>query len=459
MSSVFSYKRPTASNPIENTSAFSYKRPTSTLEENAPSDSPRSFTQGVSQQLVESEELERDIDRGRARGTSRILERLGGLPGDVASLIQSLSGRETEKFPLPTSENLQKTSERLTGGYTKPKNEFEEKSDELLGDIASFMLPGAGGYSIARNLGIPVAANLAKEGIKYSGGSDKGANGAKIGTMVILDLLSNRKGLGLGGVKKYINELFGASKSSIPSGTLTPVQNLSTSLQTLENTLNVGGSSASKAPTLKKISELQGKISNGMLDPKEFAGFRTSINELISEMGGWEVKLPKPIKESAIRNLNHLKGEVIKAGEEYGKNQNPDFLKYWKSANEASAAYQQSNVIANFIEKHFGNKFKSLSTKALFGLGAGAPIAASFSVPGTAAASGVAGGLAAGYNTYKIAHRVWKSPVLRNYYSKVLKASAKGNVSQMTQNMKLLDKKLSDEESKEKEMIEKITSG
>ncbi|MCE5316142.1 MAG: hypothetical protein LLG04_02105, partial [Parachlamydia sp.] len=87
-------------------------------------------------------DLDREIERNVARGTSRIGETIAGAPGDVLSMIKGFIGDlpiggVIGEF-LPTSKKLQDTSEKASLGYTKPQSLGEEKSDEILKDVASF---------------------------------------------------------------------------------------------------------------------------------------------------------------------------------------------------------------------------------------------------------------------------------------------------------------------------------
>ncbi|HMK58316.1 MAG TPA: hypothetical protein VK462_04635 [Nitrososphaeraceae archaeon] len=381
-------------------------------------------------------DLEREIERNVARGTSRILETFGGLPGDLYSFAKGLFGQDTETN-LPTSEKLKKFSEEASLGYTKPRGEFEEKSDEVLQDIASFMTPGSPKYSFVRNIGIPVVANLAKEGIKY-GGSEKMGDAAKIGTMITLDLL-NLKG---GGAKKFAGNLFNESEKLIPKGQTLKSSTLEKSILNLEKSLESGGSAPSKEKALKKISEIQSKMKNGEIEVSELVDFRKNINEIKSELGGYEVQLPKHIKKKAIANLDLVKKQVINALDEYGTKSNPEFGKLNKSANEAYAAYESSDKIANFIKKTVKNSIKNPGVKTILGLaGGGYGLATKGAVLGKTAALGALP-LYAGYEGYKVLHQVMKSPTLRKFYGNILKGAASGNASQVSKNAKALDKNM-----------------
>jgi hypothetical protein len=381
-------------------------------------------------------DLEREIERNQAQLTSRIGETVLGLPGDLYSFAKGIFGFDSETN-LPTSKSLREGSEKASLGYTKPKNEFEEKSGEVMQDIASFMIPGSRQYSMLRNIGIPLAANAAKEGLKLSG-NEKNSDMAKLGLMVGLDLISQRKG----GAKKYAGELFNQSEKIVPKGAMLKSTAFEKSLDKLDKTLSSGGSAPSTEKALRKVNEIQSKIKNGEIEIKELIDFRKNINEIISETGGFEVQLPKAIKRKAIANLGDVKKEVINGLNEYGQKHNPEFLKLNKSANEAYAAYESSNKIANFIGKSIKGTLKTPAIKALFGIGTGM---GAYTYPTILAKTAVAGVPAlAGYEAYKILHQVYQSPTLRKYYGEVLKGAIIGNTSQVSRNLKALDQGLSE---------------
>jgi len=175
------------------------------------------------------------------------------MPGDLYSFGKFLFGADPETN-LPTSKSLKEFSEKASQGYTKAQSEGEEKSDEVLQDIASFMIPGAGKYNMVRNIGIPVVANLAKEGVKYVGG-EKSADAAKIGTMIALDLMNLKDG----GAKKYAGSLFQESEKLIPEGATLSSPKFQKSLSGLEKSLESGGSRPSTEKALTKVGELKRK--------------------------------------------------------------------------------------------------------------------------------------------------------------------------------------------------------
>jgi hypothetical protein len=389
------------------------------------------------------EEDEREIERAQAQLTSRGLESFLGAPGDIASFLTGMFGKEQEV--LPTSKKLREFSEKSSLGYTKPKNEFEEDIGNIVSDVASMAIPGSGHYSFARNIGIPIVGGLIKEGLKYNNSSEKSQAYGKVGSMIALDLISRRSG----GVKKYVDTLYKKADQSLPKGVSVKASGLDSALTKLEETLSAGGSRPTTKKSLEKLNEIRKEIKNDKIDIKRLAAYRPSINEAIEEIGGFNFEIPKKLKPQTIRNLNQVKSEVIKTLDQYGEKFNPEFLKYNKSANEAYAAMQKSNVIANFIKDKVPYTPQSKSVQALFSY---APVAGAAALGSMSPVSGAAAiGGAGAYQGFKVLHRVMNSPTLRKYYLNVLKESTAGNISQTSKNLKALDIAIDEKDDRPRE--------
>lgn len=391
-------------------------------------------------------DLEREIERNIAQGTSRMGEAALGAPGDLMSLIKNyitylpIGGILGEL--APTSSKLREVSEKATGGYTKPKTEFEEKGGEILQDITSMLMPGSANYSMLRNIGIPIVANLAKEGAKEYG-ADKFGDASKIGLMVGLDLIANRQGMG-GGAKKYASGLFSQMEKEVPKGVSIKAENLEKYLNAVEKEMSLGGSKPSTEKALAKLNEIKGKVKNGKISLEELVKTRPAINEIIDDLGGFEYMFKPKIKERIINNMQKVKGAVIKATDEYGEKFNPKFLKLSRSANEAYAAYENSNRIGQFLNKHFGSKALGNGVKSLLGIGAPGLGTAMIGAKATAI-GGVP--LTGAYQGYKIFKRMQDSPTLRKYYGNILKGSIAGNVESVSRDLKALDQALKEDEN------------
>jgi hypothetical protein len=286
--------------------------------------------------------------------------------------------------------------------------------------------------------------------------------------MLALDLLSARRGMApvpkgikgvvsTGGPQNYVNDLFRKSEASIPAGARTNASTLENSLNTIKTDMQQGGTAPSKAAALTKIDEALKSINNGEIEVSQLPAFRVSINEVIDQMGGWSMELPPKIRQRSIRNLGKVKKEIIQTGESYGRTQNPEFLKNWTSANEAASTLGKSNAIKSYVQKNYGGKFVSHSTKLLFGLGGtGIAMGSRFAPAATIGTAGVAAGLSTIYQAGKVLYRVAKSKTLKHYYSETVKSALNGQKAQMIQNLAQLDKKLAEEEKKEKQLIEKL---
>lgn len=473
--SIFKYKRPESreipalENESTQPSIFQYRKPEFQLEEVvAPQEEEKKgFMQSLGEQMLESEQLEKDIERHAARGLSRVAETLIGMPGDLQAFINNLLPEKLSKSQgalaegvLPTSKGLREFSEKATMGYTKPQSPLEEKSDELIGDVASTLYgrgPKGIGTGLIQSLGIPIVSNLVKEGVSYKTADEKKASSAKMGTMLALDLLNARQTHGVGGSRNFIRELFSASERSVPQGAVADARTLERSLNNLRADLQRGGTSPSKTSALNKIEELFNKIQNGSIDPREFPSFRRSINELIEGQGGWAIDVPPAIRQRTINNLSRVKREVVEAGENYGRTQNPVFGELWSRANEASAVRSRSEHVTNFIKKNFGNKFKSVAASFLFGLGGGTAALGGSILGKAASAASIGATLAPIYKGAQYLQRVIQSPTLRHYYSEVIRYAGQNNAPKMIKAMQALDAALAKEEKQEKELIEKYT--
>jgi hypothetical protein len=213
-----------------------------------------------------------------------------------------------------------------------------------------------------------------------------------------------------------------------------------------------GGSRPSTEKAIKKIDEIQNKFTKVQqkvgkktvkqvhpeIEVQELIDFRKAINEIKSEIGGYEVQIPKTIKKKISANLDLVKKDVIEGLNDYGRAHNPEFLKLNKAANEAYGAYEASDKMAAFIKKNVKDSIRNPGVKTLLGLGGLASI-------GKGLAIGAVPGIAT-YEVYKVMHQVMQSPTLRKFYGNILQGAASGNASQVIKNSKALEKELEKED-------------
>lgn len=454
MSAPPSFLRPVSrqENVTENQSVPSFLRPKKGVSETDLKTTP-SFLKPKQEKDVD---LEREIERNVAQQTSRGLETFGGMAGDLYQFAKSLlkdspTLSKAAKYispitsglgeHLPTSESLRETSKKYGQGYLEPKSPHEERAGEIMQDISSFMVPGSGQYNLMRNIGIPIAANVVKEGIKLAGGE---GDAAKIGTMVALDLALHRGK----GAKSYAGSLFQESKQLVPKGQKINSGKLLEGMTELYQNLKKGGSSPSKSEALTKIKEIGKKSKKGEIEVEELLEFRKSINELLDKAKAFDITIDPKIKAKSIQNLQSVKSKVIGALDEYGKI-NPEFGKLNRAANEAWAVHENSKKMSQFITKILG-KANPVTKIILGSLGSGAGVHLAHSGSLMTAVKGaalVSPAIAGGNEAFKIMYQITKSPVLAKFYGNILKGAAIGNAEQVSRNAERLEKAMKEESS------------
>lgn len=353
----------------------------------------------------------KEVGRHTARTASRIAETVGGIPGDISSLIQSgvfsglenllghklsQEGREKAKIQRPpTSAELKQTSEELTGGLTKAKDASEELADEAVETITSLLGP----IKFRKALGIGLGAVSAKKGAEILGLEKGPQEAAKLGTMFLLTALNP------GGASKYAASQYDKA-AQLSKGASIQAHNFQGHLQNLVKDLEKGVSTASKNAVMKPAQELINKVHKGKILVQDLTTAKRDINSLMGD--------PTLLK----REKNLLKvvaKEVDQAIKPYEKI-NPQFSKAYRPANEIFGAVAQGNKAANFIKSILGDKH--LVAAGLGEVALGHP---EFVIP----TLGTAAGAFSAAKSYDFLSRISKSPELRKYYGKLLLSAAK----------------------------------
>ena len=348
----------------------------------------------------------------------------------------------------PTAPELRETASKniaksITGDpeYFEPRSEDEKKFSEFTTDLSTFFYPGTGQMGMVTRIGAPLAGNLAKEGVKYFGGSDETAEKAKLGFMLATTIA------GQADPARYSGGLISQARQMVPQNMTVFSQPLFQNLQNLQQRLARGLRVPSKSKAAQGIRDLgrqadpQGRIPmNALMDARD------NINEWIAEAGGWDV--PGPIRDASIRNLNELKRNVIETIDTNLQRRLPQAADLYQQGYQALAVTHRSNAISNFIQKNYGKKVASTSTKLLFPALASGGVAATV-IPKTAL---VAGSLLPIYKTGQVLYRVAQSPTLARYYQDVIAAAQTSNAPAMIHSMSKLDKALSEEDRKENKL-------
>jgi hypothetical protein len=395
------------------------------------------------------EDLDREIERNQAQITSRMLERLFGTFGNAYQMTpEPLKKIQPLNFlfkHLPTEQNLREFSEKASGGYTKPKNPFEEKVGETAADVASFATGGGGKTLLgtsARILGIPLAGQLAKEGVELAGGGEKAQQYTKLGTQFLLDLWGFKRGVGGGGAKKFGETNLREAESAIPKNAIAEVNVFQKQLNKLKNQLKSGITGAHTNEALRAIDEIEGHMHKGYMEASKFPQMRRDINKLVENMKGFSLGgPPQAIKRAAVDNLNKVKSLIVQAGNRWGRGQSPEFFEKWREGNEALAVFHRSNDIARFVSK--ATKVKNPVLKVLMGVHGYHHPASTLALQ--AGKKGIE--LATRFPTAMV-YRFMNSKVLRKLYTNVLQEAAKGNSAAVASGVTKLEKEMEKEKIK-----------
>ncbi len=353
-----------------------------------------------------------EVGRHAARIGSRIAETIGGIPGDVSSLIQSgiitgldklgvkpLSEEQESLYReqgLPSSAKLKKLSEEKTGGLTAPQNEAEVFGDEIATTAASLLGP----MKFRKLLGVSVGAASAKEGMKLLGLGEGSQEGAKLGTMLLLTAMNP------GGAMKYAQSQFDTANKlakGVKLNVSPMTKNLNNQLIELEKGFETSAKNAVKSPI------------EGILEKVDATG-KIPLQDLMASKRDLNTVMKDPVLLKRERKL--LKGvakEIDNAIKPYEKI-NPAFGKSYRPANEIYGAVMQGTKAYDFIRKNLGGKSVLGAVLGEIALGKAEMIG-----PTIAGAGAVMGAAKAG----DFFMRVAKSRELQKFYSLATAAALK----------------------------------
>lgn len=374
-----------------------------------------------------------------ARTASNILTRAAGLPGDIATILpeKSFLGQAAKKT-LPTTEQHRKNLEFGFGEYLKPQNEIEKFVDNVVEDASMLFQPqrfAIQGAKIAsplmkgiKSLGKSLGANLIGTVAEQLSSNEKVGAGAKLGSLFLLSMMDKPK------ATTIINDLYKQAESSLPEGAKISAVPLNRELVSLEKKITKGrpveNLSASEKFVHEQIEKIKNLTKTGEAEVNQLWAQKKSLNE---ELAGKKLFEMGHKERKSVRSLaKPLVGYINNALEQYGK-KNSGFLKSLKDADIAHGAIAQSNLLANFLEKHIS--FNPLTTGLLHMFGV--PLAKSV------------GTVVFPYHLGKLAYRITKSPVLRKLYDQAMIAAIKEDASVFNKELAKLDEKLQEDEAKD----------
>lgn len=430
-------------NHLEQQSIQSEADPFASVRVNKPR-STSSDEQDSSQDAFSSVRVKKSEDipfiheagRHAARIGSRIAETIGGIPGDVSSLIQSgvitglkkLTGHELssegyeeiKKQRLPTSSELKKFSEEKSGGFTKAKNEYEKIGDELAELTTSLIGP----IKFRRALGIAAGAQSVKEGFKILGFGDKSQEAGKLGTMLMLTALNPK------GALKYAGEQFNLA-SQLSRGSSIQATNMRGHLENLLKDLQKGIKTPSKNAVIRPIEDILGKVNNNKILVHDLTAAKRDLNTLMKD--------PELLRRE--RKLLKTVGKEIDTAIKPYEKINPAFSKAYRPANEIFGAVAEGTKAYDFMRKHLGGKTVLGATLGELALGHPEYIAPTIGTVG--ATLGIA-------KTTDFFVRLAKSRELKKYYSKALVSAMKEDLPALRKYSDLIDKEFTKDHRREK---------
>jgi len=399
---------------------------------------------------VESYERENALQTGKREALGHGARALEGFFGGVTSFFNALSPDleleeetgEVERHkakPLPSTKEFREFTKGKTGKYLEPKSEFTKGSQEILEDIGSaFSTPFMGFW---KSLLLPVGGQAVKQVIKKSGGGEIAQEVGKQGFMLISSIGS------LGNAPKVARDAMNQTERMIPQGVRFSAQPTEQALNRIKNSpWYRTGRTSNKSPAMDEIARIEQKIQNGTIDAHDAMQLRRDINEARKKLGAWFQPDKPPNKKQALKYLDEVDDALFRSMENYGSRVRPDWLKNYKSANEAFKITERSRVLSDFIAEH-AKPLQSQTAKILFHMGAAS---GGLSIPTVGALAGT--GLAA-TKAIQITNRMIRSPILRNHYLDVIKHAAAGNSAAMNKSLQkfdILSRKMEEKDQKEK---------
>ena len=421
--------------PNDPFSAYRVNKPQEPVFQETPSikmDSEDPFSQfRMKDSEISEESWPQYLKRNATRLGSRVIETIGGIPGEVeqiGNLIQSgtfdflekigpkskVPREELVKRRLPTSSELKEKSIELTGGYTAPKDEPEKMADEFASTVSSLLGP----MKFRKALGIAALGTAARKGTEVLGLGETSQEAAKLGTMLVSSMINPK------GVKQLYTNLYNEAENLVPQGTSVPSKKMEENLYKLRDKLSAGIEAPSEKAVIDDIDRVLAKVKDGRVQVNEMMATNRSINEKMGD--------PELLKRG--KNLYpQLKKEINNVINSYDK---PDFLKAWNGANESFGALHESQKISRFIQKNIGNK--PVAGTIIAGLAETAGGHPEFVLP-TIGASIVGAGAVKGIELMK---RIISSPILRKYYGEVILNASKENSRAMISSYEKLENEI-----------------
>lgn len=370
-----------------------------------------------------------------------------GTPGDIIQTVDKIvdplatfiTGREgpaTEEI-IPSSQQIKEKVRSLNPEYLAPRNDVEEFGDAVIEDFASLYagrqlfkgkIPFANTLSkaqqIIRPLGIALGSNLSETVVKDFTNNDNAAAWAKFGTALFLSMLDKQK------AGQYVSQTYKKAEGLLPPDARHDASKLVAKVSAIQRRASMGTLAPSEKFIVQEVDEIlkRGQYVPGTgqatISVPAVTNIKRSLNEKLEK---FVFENPTKVAKGRARKLGS--GIIKNLNEfldDYGKT-NPEWLKTYREAEQGFSTLATSNKVGNYIKN---NLKKSILTTGLLKT-LGVPIGAK-----TAAVGAVA------YPSFQVAYRIAKSPLLRKYYSNIVRAAVQENSLLMNKEIDKLDKEL-----------------
>lgn len=376
-----------------------------------------------------------------------------GTPGDLLKtanelvarpLVGAITGGETLPYEqtylnklIPTSQQAKSSLQSLSPEYLAPEGEAEELLDAIVEDTTALYagrqffrgkMPFANtlskGQQLLRSVGISVGSNLAETVVKDFTNDDTAAGWTKFGTALFLSMFDKPK------AGQYVGQAYKKADGLLPSDARQNANKLSSKLNSIQLKVSKGTLAPSEKFIVQEADEILNRIrydpvsGDRSLGVGMGAAMKRSLNEKLEE---FVFKNPTKLSKSRARQYGT---RIVKALNEflddYGKT-NPEWIESFREAEQGYATLATSNKVTDYIKNNL--KKTVLSAGLLKTLG--------IPISGKAAAVG-----SVAYPSAQVAYRIAKSPLLREYYGKVIKAAVQENSALMNKELSRLDSEL-----------------
>lgn len=331
----------------------------------------------------------------------------------------------------PTSKQIKRASEEITGGYTSPKNEYERAFQEFTEDVGALYTgqPESRGKAAFNKLLVPAAANVTKETVKYLGFGEDKANLAKIAVWLPLTLAGNVN------AKEYASELMNKGREGLPEHVQADVPRFMKRLGDVRNKLLT--SDPRNAAAIAQINQIERDIANGNISGRSLMRMYDGVNAAKQNRSLFELGSPGSVRyaRGSMNEINNaIRSEIFDIGANY-----PDVIDNWQNGVNAWATIHQSNAVTNYVQDVAKGPYAKMITgpaAGLFGVTAyGASKVPLVSATGTVAAPAL-------YKTGQTLYRMWNNPTLANYYWNAVNAALSQNRNAFISNYNKLNKGL-----------------